>query len=96
MDRPLPSTIRCVTIQPLFLVLCIYMSHYIPHSPPEKLGVIGELMSKVNPENLKYKVDEEEEEEDEEEEEEEGTEEAQDSISNSSSVLDSESDLKDS
>ena len=41
-------------------------------SPPEKLGVIGELISKVNPDTLKYK---EEDEDDEEEDEGEDTEE---------------------
>ena len=37
-------------------------------SPPEKLGIIGEFMSMLNPETLEYKEDSEEGEDDEEEE----------------------------
>ena len=61
--------------------------------PPEKLGVIGEQMSKVNPDNLRYK--EEEEDEDEEEGEGEDGEEEDDFITDTGSVTTCDSEHQD-
>ncbi|CAI8020072.1 Protein phosphatase 1 regulatory subunit 36 [Geodia barretti] len=61
--------------------------------PPEKLGVIGEQMSKVNPDNLRYK--EEEEDEDEEEGEGEDGEGEDDFIPDTGSVMTCDSEHQD-
>ena len=74
---------------------CVKSLHlvFVTHSPPERLGVIGELMSKLNPSTLQYKEEEEEEEgegeegEGEEEEEREWEEEAGEKEDDFSTVL---------